>query len=116
MSVEIENAKQEIEEIIDKCIKCGLCKSRCPVFKVIREECVSPRGKVSLFESGFFDKIVYDCTLCGACEQDCPLGLKLCDAFINARKMLVFQKKGIDENEEMIRNLNKRGNVFGEKE
>jgi glycolate oxidase iron-sulfur subunit len=116
MSIEISNAKQEIEEIIEKCIKCGMCKSHCCVLRVVREECVSPRGRVSLFENNYFEKMIYDCTLCGACEKDCPLGLKLCDAFINARKVLVGQKREVGENKEMIKNLNKSGNVFGEKE
>ena len=49
-------------------------------------------------------------------QKQCPLNLKLCTAFIKARKVLVEQKKELPENKEMIRNLNKFGNVFGEKE
>lgn len=113
MTVEADNAKEEIRELIEGCIKCGLCKSLCPVLKVMREEQFGPRGKTIILEQGFFEKVVYDCTLCKACERQCPFNLKLCAAFINARKVLVEQKKEIPENKEMIKNLDKEGNVYG---
>ncbi len=113
MTIEISNAKQEIKECVEKCIKCGLCKPLCPVLKVMRQEPYSPRGKVILLDNNHFEKLVYDCTLCGACEVQCPLNLQLCSAFRNARKILISQKKELPENKEMIKNLNKYGNVFG---
>ena len=116
MTVASDNAKEEIREIIDNCIKCGRCKSLCPVFKVLREEHYSPRGKVILMDNNYFEKILSNCTLCKACERKCPLDLKLSDAFMNARKILVEQKKEFAENREMIRNLNRTGNIFGIKE
>lgn len=112
-SVEAENAKGEVEEIIEKCVKCGLCKSLCPVFKIVREETISPRGKVLILEKDIYDKIVYECSLCKACEEKCPLGLKLCDAFRKARKVLVESGKETKENKEMIRNIRRDGNPFG---
>lgn len=113
MAVETHNAKEEISEIIENCIKCGLCKSLCPVFKVIREEQFSPRGRVIMFENGFIEKLVYDCNLCKACEVQCPVNLKLCSAFIKARQVLVSQGKEFSRNKEIIKNLNKTGNVYG---
>lgn len=116
MSIESENAREEIKEIVEKCIKCGRCNLLCPVLKVMREEQYSPRGQMIMLEDGYFDKIVYNCTLCKACEKQCPLNLKLCDAIIKARQVLVGQKKEIPENKEMIKNLDKIGNEFGIKE
>lgn len=116
MSIEIDNAKQEIKEAVERCIKCGLCKPFCPVFLALREEHFSPRGKAIILNSGNFEKLVYDCNLCKACEEQCPLNLPLCEAFIKARKVLVHQKKELPENKEMINNLEKTGNVFGDKE
>lgn len=116
MAIESENAKEEIREIIEGCIKCGLCRSLCPVLRTLREEQFSPRGRTIMLDNGFIEKIVYDCTLCKACEKQCPVNLKLCDAFIKARQVLVSQKKEILSNKEMIRNLNKTGNIFGIKE
>jgi glycolate oxidase iron-sulfur subunit len=116
MTIETDNAKEEIKEIIEKCIRCGKCRKLCPVLRVTREEQYSPRGKVIILDNDFFEKIVYDCTLCKACEKTCPMDLKLCTAFIKAREVLVSQKKEIPENKEMIKNLDKIGNIYGEKE
>ena len=35
-NVELYNLKQEILEELERCIKCGLCKSQCPVFLTFR--------------------------------------------------------------------------------
>lgn len=113
MSIETDNAREEIREIVERCFKCGLCKELCPVLRVVREEQFSPRGKAIILEGGNYEKIVYDCTLCRACEIKCPHNLKLCDAFIKARGILVSQKKDISENREMIKNLEKTGNIYG---
>jgi len=116
MSIETDNAKEEIKEIVEKCIKCGRCNLLCPVLKVMREEQYSPRGQIIMLDNGNFEKIIYNCTLCKACEKQCPLNLKLCDAIIKARQVLVEQKKEINENKEMAKNLDKIGNIYGIKE
>jgi glycolate oxidase iron-sulfur subunit len=115
MTIEADNAKEEIKEIVEKCMRCGLCKELCSVFKVMREEQFSPRGKDVILDNENYEKIVYDCNLCRSCEKKCPLGLKLCDAFIKARKVLVEKKKEISENKEMIKNIDKTGNIWGVK-
>ncbi len=113
MAIETDNAKEEIREIVEQCFKCGLCRELCPVLRVMRTEEYSPRGKAIILENNYYEKIVYDCTLCKACETKCPLNLKLCTAFIRAREILVNQKKEISENKEMIKNLEKSGNIYG---
>tara|TARA_Y100000310_G_scaffold162257_1_gene162252 strand:+ start:8857 stop:9234 length:378 start_codon:yes stop_codon:yes gene_type:complete len=113
MTIESENAKEEIKEIVEKCFRCGRCKSLCPVLRVMREEQYSPRGQTIILDNDFYEKIVYSCTLCKACEELCPLDLKLCDAFIKARQVLVAGKKELSENKKMINNLMKAGNEFG---
>ena len=113
MTIESENAKEEIKEIVEKCFRCGRCKSLCPVLRVMREEQYSPRGQTIILDNDFYEKIVYSCTLCKACEELCPLDLKLCDAFIKARQVLVTGKKELSENKKMINNLMKAGNEFG---
>lgn len=113
MGIEADNAREEIKEIVEKCFRCGLCKNICPVLRVMREEQYSPRGKAIILDNDFVEKIVYDCNLCQACEEQCPLNLKLCAAFIKARQILVDNKKEISENKEMIRNLERTGNVWG---
>ncbi len=113
MTVETDNAKEEIKDIVEQCFKCGLCRELCPVLRVMREEQYSPRGKAIILENGSFEKIVYECSLCKACEKKCPYSLKLCSAFIRAREILVSQKREISANREMIKNLEKSGNIYG---
>jgi glycolate oxidase iron-sulfur subunit len=113
MAVEEHNAKQEVKEIVERCINCGLCKSLCPVFQVIREESYSPRGKSILLNNNDYEKLVYSCTLCKACELKCPMKIKLCTAFIKARKVLVEQKKENSGAKAVMKNLNKTKNIYG---
>ena len=112
-SVEANNAKIEVEEIVSKCVKCGMCKSLCPVFRQIREETLSPRGKAIVLSKDLYDMIVFDCSLCKACEEKCPAGVKLCTAFRKARATFSESGKETKENREMIKNIKEFGNPFG---
>jgi Fe-S oxidoreductase len=112
-SIEAENMINEIKEIVEKCVECGMCKGLCPVFRQIREETISPRGKAMILKEGIYDKIVYKCTLCKACEKKCPLNLSLPDAFIKTRAVLVEAGKETKENKEMMEKVRQDGNPFG---
>ena len=92
-----------------------MCKSLCPVFKILREEHFSPRGKAILLNEKILDEVVFHCNLCKACEEKCPLGLKVCDAILKAREAMVLQGKELKSNADMIRNVRKTGNPFGDK-
>ena len=111
--IHAENLVNEIQEIVEPCITCGMCKALCPVFKVLREEAKSPRGKTILLNNKVIDKIVFECTLCKACEQKCPLNLEICKAIQKARQVLVLRGKPLKQNKEMIENIKKTGNPFG---
>ena len=113
MEPESQNAAEEAKEIVEKCINCGMCKALCPVFSVMLEEALSPRGKAILLNSDVYDKILYECTLCKACEQKCPLDIKLCEAFRKARNVLAANNKETEANKEMIKNIRAEGNPFG---
>ncbi len=111
--IEANNLLEEVGEILESCVGCGMCKSLCPVFKVLREEGVSPRGKVILLSDKILDKVIFQCTLCGGCEQACPLNVKVCDAIQKAREAMVLKGRGLKSNEEMIENVRKFGMPFG---
>jgi len=113
-NIEMNNLLEQISETLSPCVKCGMCKSLCPVFKILREESVSPRGKAIILSEKTLDKIVFQCNLCKACEEKCPLELKICDAILKAREALVLNGKELKENSEMIKNIRKNGNPFGE--
>jgi len=74
------------------------------------------RGKAILFDKGIYGKFVYYDTLSKACEKICPLNIRMHEAIIKARKVLVEEGKELAENKEMIKNLMEGGNVFGEKD
>jgi len=110
MKAEIHNLKEEIKENVDRAIKSGISNEGCAVFRVLRKEQFSPRGKAIMLDNNFYEKILYKCNLCKACEFS---DSKLCDAFLKARQVLVLQGKELNANKEMIDNLEKTGNVYG---
>ncbi len=113
--IESMNALEEASELLEKCIKCGMCKSLCPVFKILKEEEVSPRGHSILLTNKILQESIFQCNLCKACERKCPLNLKICDAIVKARESLSLEEKNIKTNKEMIENVRKSGNPFGGK-
>lgn len=66
----------------ESCVKCGLCRSVCPVFRELRQEPFVARGHISLlseFVKGNFDfdsekskDYLYKCLLCTTCVEACP--------------------------------------------
>jgi len=111
--IEANNIKEEVRDIVEKCVKCGMCKANCPVFKTLREESTSPRGHAILLSEDVYDKILFKCNLCKACEKNCPLDVKLCEAIRKAREVLVLEGKELDGNKEMIKNIRECGNPSG---
>lgn len=72
-----EKIKQEVE----KCVRCGTCRSACPTFNAIYREPASARGKIALVEARIsgdvelgteYQKHIKECALCGACLSSCP--------------------------------------------
>jgi Fe-S oxidoreductase len=113
--IEINNAIEKAKEMLSKCIKCGMCKSLCPVFKVLKEESVSARGHSIYIEEEVLERTLFQCNLCKACEQNCPVNLKICEAVREARFAFNKKKKELKTNEEMMKNIRKNGNPFGGK-
>lgn len=98
-----------------KCIKCGLCKMKCPVYFVMREEMAAPRGILTLKEKNVFKELfVYACTLCGSCEKECPVGVEIIKEIIEARERSVESGFETEANKRMIENIRKYGNPFGD--
>jgi len=112
--IEAGNLMEEAAEVFDGCVECGMCKGRCGVFRVLREEQYSPRGKADLLSGKIMDKILFECNLCRACEESCPLNVKVCEAVLKAREAMVLLGRGLKGNEEMMKNIRKTGNPFGE--
>jgi heterodisulfide reductase subunit C len=106
------NLMEEAKDVFENCIQCGMCRGRCGVFKILREEHYSARGHGELLSNKVLDKILFECNLCKACEEHCPLNLKICEAILKGREASVLLGKGLKNNEEMVKNVRKGGKVY----
>lgn len=86
-----------------KCIRCGTCRSVCPVFHEEGMENTTARGKIRLIESVVDGKLqltptmqerLSKCLLCLACVQGCPSGVRTDELFLSARQALA-EKNGL---------------------
>lgn len=77
---------QPRDDILQRCIHCGLCLPSCPTYLETYRETSSPRGRISLIRAvaegqldvtspGFVDQM-YECLDCRACEAACPSGVQ----------------------------------------
>lgn len=99
---------EELQQKLELCSRCGLCKELCPVFNILLNEAYSARGKNILINLKKIDtKVFYACSLCQACQEICPSKLDLVETFRNVRKYLVKQGIELKENREFIENMKK---------
>ncbi len=104
---------QETRELVDRCNKCGLCISTCPVYQQILMEAASPRGKVQVVKnylegnlelSKRFKEIILTCLLCENCVVNCPSGVRHDHVFTDLRGELV-RRYGLDWKKRLIYKL-----------
>jgi len=82
-------------EHIHHCARCGLCLDACPVYREMRVESHSPRGKVQLarhiingnleITDRMKDILFSSCLLCGSCVAACPSGVRQSALFSGLR-------------------------------
>ena len=109
-STEEFNLREEIKEEVSRALKDGIDNEGCAVFRIMRKDHYSPKGKAIILDSDHYEKILYKCNMCRACGND------LCNTFNKARQVLVLKGKEMNANKEMIENLKKSGNVYGIKD
>src|SRR5574344_146165 len=68
-----------IEKEINKCSKCGLCKSICPIYKITKNDFDTARGKFILLKENKFapQKILDFCLKCNKCKEYCPSNIDI---------------------------------------
>jgi len=93
------------------CIECGLCREVCPVFRILRQEQISPRGLAILNAQRVASLVFYQCTLCRACQVGCPVNHDPDGESVRAR--LVAGGVETEANRSMIANIRQYGNPFG---
>lgn len=88
---------KELDDLLTRCMRCGLCQAQCPVFARTGRETDVTRGKLALI-SGLGREMLKDpaqvkerlerCLLCGTCQVNCPSGVQVSDIFLRARAIL----------------------------
>ncbi len=98
-----------VKDQLMKCVRCGKCRSVCPVFAEIGNETVAPRGHVfmvQMLKDGKVnpDQQVYDhlsnCLMCETCTVNCPSGIDIHE--LNAAARSYVYNKNPNLAKEMI--------------
>lgn len=97
------NNLHDIAHELDKCARCGQCRSVCPIFDSLGWEKYSARGKIELTRAvlhgeldltASYEEVINNCLLCLACVENCGSGVRMDHIIVAARNELV-QKKGL---------------------
>lgn len=86
-----------VKEQLMKCVRCGKCRSVCPVFAEVGNETAAPRGHVFMVqmlrdgkvkpEQAIYDKLSA-CLMCEACSINCPSGIDIHELNAAARSYI----------------------------
>ena len=113
-------------EIAESCVccRCGCCKDGCPVYEVVLEESMSPKGRNELIRAlyrGVVEpderamRIVYSCLLCRRDELSCGAELRNAEATEEFRRHLLQSGSCLlPEHDRLVKNLKNYGNPWGE--
>ncbi len=86
-----------VKEQIMKCVRCGKCRSVCPVFAEIRNETAAPRGHVFMVQmlrdgvvepSDAVNDRLTSCLMCETCSVNCPSGIDIHELNAAARSYI----------------------------
>lgn len=85
---------EDFKEDINKCSKCGLCQSVCPVYKITGNDCAVSRGKFIMLDGVLkgdlklnknINKYLDLCLKCDKCKNFCPSAIDVCKIFETAK-------------------------------
>jgi fumarate reductase (CoM/CoB) subunit B len=122
--------EEEIMGIVWKCSLCGFCPKdlECPAFDEDgRWESSYARGKLSIVHGmiknphlGFQNselakERLFSCTGCGHCLYICPSGVNVPEIINTGKKLLVDANNYPKSHLDIVENIKKYGNPFGEK-
>lgn len=85
---------EDFADDINKCSKCGLCQSVCPVYKITGNDCAVSRGKFVMLDGVLkgdlklnrnIEQYLDMCLKCGKCTAFCPSNIDVCEIFNTAK-------------------------------
>ncbi|MEN6389557.1 MAG: (Fe-S)-binding protein [Syntrophomonas sp.] len=86
-----------VKEQIMKCVRCGKCRSVCPIFAEVGNETVAPRGHVFMVGMLRDGKVepslevaerLTNCLMCETCSINCPSGIDIHELNAAARSYI----------------------------
>lgn len=107
---------------INQCVRCGSCRTFCPVFEESGWESANTRGRIMILKGltcGLQPDLqvlgsLNTCTTCGICTENCPAGVNPPEIIENARRQLVSLGKMTCQQADLSRNIFASGNTFGD--
>ena len=85
---------KDFKEEINKCSKCGLCQSVCPIYKLTGNDCAVSRGKFVMLDGVLkgdlklnrnINKYLDLCLKCDKCSNFCPSSIDVCKILETAK-------------------------------
>ena len=85
---------EDFKEEINKCSKCGLCQSVCPIYKLTGNDCAVSRGKFVMLDGVLkgdlklnrnINKYLDLCLKCEKCSNFCPSSIDVCKILETAK-------------------------------
>ena len=89
-----DKEKKSSEQIIRKCVHCGMCNATCPTYNITGDELAGPRGRIYLIKDMLeknkpanekIAKHIDNCLSCYACMTTCPAGVNYMHLIDHAR-------------------------------
>lgn len=96
-----------VKEQIMKCVRCGKCRSVCPVFAEVRNETAAPRGHVFMVQMLRDGKVepslevverLTNCLMCETCSINCPSGIDIHELNAAARSYIYDKNPSLSRN------------------
>jgi glycolate oxidase iron-sulfur subunit len=97
-----DDPRGQLRAEADRCVKCGMCLSECPTYRLSDDESESPRGRIALIEGLISGALQADrtlqthlgnCLLCRRCERVCPSQVRY-GALIDGARQLLPRRAG----------------------
>ncbi|HXB69298.1 MAG TPA: (Fe-S)-binding protein [Candidatus Acidoferrales bacterium] len=102
--MQASDAGARLQSELDKCMRCGMCMSVCPVYATEKNEAAVARGKIAIAEAVISGDLALDdpevvdalfnCLVCKSCMQSCPSGVQF-DRIILGLRAAIVEKNGL---------------------